>query len=280
MKIDRKVKVDLTKLDKRLAFPRKMIGKIPQVVTIRRDNLIDLPVQLLNLARLLTWEVQTPEIEKESTSAIVQAAKMLAGFHQIAQTPEQKHTISIASLPSVTWSGEGILESGRIHCIRWCEAYFAAVIARDTESMDVLANFPVEIMKNSATKSSPVYYLLIEVFKAYHYKEDNILTLVDNTMAAAMKQGSDWALNIAMGYLETFAALTTDIGFDFNEKLAKNLVIQEKHWMNALDKDVLPVDSFIPLELLGMACMWHDKGNKVTVESDSLPRFLIEGTHL
>jgi hypothetical protein len=29
-----------------------------------------------------------------------------------------------------------------------------------------------------------------------------------------------------------------------------------------------------------MACMWHDMGNEITVESDSLPRFLIEGTYL
>ncbi|MGI2170958.1 hypothetical protein ACROAE_12370 [Shewanella sp. MF05960] len=26
-------------------------------------------------------------------------------------------------------------------------------------------------------------------------------------------------------------------------------------------------------------CMWHDMGNEVTVESDSLPRFLIEGKY-
>ncbi|WP_442960615.1 Imm49 family immunity protein, partial [Pseudoalteromonas sp. Cn5-37] len=38
-------------------------------------------------------------------------------------------------------------------------------------------------------------------------------------------------------------------------------------------------ESFLPLQLLGMACMWRDMGNTVTVESDSLPRFLIEGTY-
>ena len=75
------------------------------------------------------------------------------------------------------------------------------------------------------------------------------------------------------------AALTTDIGFDFNETLAKNLQLQEKYWINAKEPDIVPVESFLPLQLLGMACMWHDMGNEVTVESDSLPRFLIEGTY-
>jgi len=56
--------------------------------------------------------------------------------------------------------------------------------------------------------------------------------------------------------------------------------LQEKYWIKVADPGAAPVESFLPLQLLGMACMWHDKGNKVTVESDSLPRFLIEGTYL
>jgi hypothetical protein len=57
-------------------------------------------------------------------------------------------------------------------------------------------------------------------------------------------------------------------------------MIRKKYWIKAKDKDVVPVVSFIPIELLGMACLWHDKDNVVRVESDSLPRFLIEGTYL
>ena len=135
-------------------------------------------------------------------------------------------------------------------------------------------------MKQSSTTAGPVSYLLVELFQAYHHGDSNFPALLQQAMNAAMAQNDDWALGIAMGYLETFAALTTDIGYDFNEVLAKNLICQEKYWIKAKDKDVVPVVSFIPIELLGMACMWHDKGNKVTVESNSLPRFLIEGTYL
>ncbi|MEZ9138666.1 MULTISPECIES: immunity 49 family protein [unclassified Shewanella] len=263
-----------------LEAPRRRIKKIPVNIVKSRDNLIRFSDTQINLARWLTWEQQTPGIAKESSSALVHAAKMLAAFHQIAQQPELKHTISIAELPAVTWSGEGILASGLINSADWCEAYFCAVITRDEASMDTLANFPVALIKQSGTKAGPVSYLLVEVFQAYHHKKDNFPSLLQETMSAAVAQNDDWALGIAMGYLETFAALTTDIGFDFNEVLAKNLVHQEKYRMNAADKDVVPVASFLPIELLGMACMWHDKGNTVTVESDSLPRFLIEGTYL
>ncbi|WP_462167547.1 immunity 49 family protein [Pseudoalteromonas sp. GB43] len=124
-----------------------------------------------------------------------------------------------------------------------------------------------------------VSYKLVEVFQAFHHRQDNYPSLLNQCMKMAVDQGNDWALGIAMGYLETFAALTTDIGFDFNETLAKNVQLQEKYWINASGPDTVPVESFLPLQLLGMACMWRDMGNTVTVESDSLPLFLIEGTY-
>jgi len=263
-----------------LESPREAYEEMAEDIAIRRDNLLMISNDMIKLSRWLTWEVQTPEIEQESATGLRYASKMYAAFFECAEQPEKISTFKIYDLPEVSWNGKGLLEGGYITPSEWCEAYFLAVITRDKESMESLAKFPVDIMKQSASKAGPVSYLLIEVFKAYQYKEDNILMLVDSAMEAAMKQSNDWALDIAMGYLETFAALTTDIGFDFNEKLAKNLEIQEKHHINARHEDLVPVDSFIPLELLGMACMWHDKGNKVTVESDSLPRFLIEGTYL
>ncbi|TMP68189.1 Imm49 family immunity protein, partial [Pseudoalteromonas sp. S1649] len=65
----------------------------------------------------------------------------------------------------------------------------------------------------------------------------------------------------------------------FNETLANIIQLLVKYWINASGPVTVPVESFLPLQLLGMACMWRDMGNTVTVESDSLPRFLIEGTY-
>ena len=279
MNIERKVKIDLAKLDKWLAFPREIIEMMPQAITIRRDNLIAFPEQYLELSRWLTWEVQTPEIENESATGLRYASKMYAAFLKLAEHPEQDITFKIFDLPEVTWNGLGMLEDGRAHPSQWLDAYFLAVITRDSESLESLSSFPVEIMKQSATKADPVLYSLVEVFQAYHHRHPDYPKVLNDTMKELIADGDDWSLHIGMGYLETFAALTTDIGFDFNETLAKNVQLQEKYWINASGPDAVPVDSFLPLQLLGMACMWHDMGNEVTVESDSLPRFLINGTY-
>jgi len=281
MKIERiyKSKFESIPLDEWLESPKRRMKKIPTNIIKRRDNLLSFSNLYISFSRWLTWEVQTNEIEKESASGLRYASKMYAAFLKLAEHPEQDIMFKIFDLPAVTWNGKGMLEAGYANPEEWLDAYFLAVITRDSESMDSLANFPVEIMKQSATKAGPVSYKLVEVFQAFHHRQDNYPSLLNQCMKVAVDQGNDWALGIAMGYLETFAALTTDIGFDFNETLAKNIQLQEKYWINASGPDTDPVESFLPLQLLGMACMWRDMGNTVTVESDSLPRFLIEGTY-
>ncbi|MBB1362940.1 immunity 49 family protein [Shewanella sp. SR44-4] len=281
MKTERTHKPQFEKasLEEWLESPKKRIKKIPVNIINKRDNLLRFSQLYINFSRWLTWAEQTPEIEQESAMGLKLASKMYSAFLKLAAQPEQELTFKIYDLPQVTWNGKGMLEAGYAAPAEWLDAYFLAVITRDKESMDSLANFPVEIMKQSATKAGPVSYNLVEVFQAYHHRQSNYPALLNECMKMAVAQGNDWALDIAMGYLETFAALTTDIGFDFNETLAKNLQLQEKYWINASDPNTVPVDSFLPLQLLGMACMWHDRGNQVLVESDSLPRFLIEGKY-
>lgn len=269
-------------LDEWLESPREAYEEIAEDIEIKRDNLLMISEDMVNLARWLTWEVQTPEIEKESATGLRYASKMYAAFLKLAQNPEQDLTFKIYDLPEVTWNGKGMLESGRAAPSQWIDAYFLAVITRDTESMDSLANFPIETMKQSATQAGPVSYKLVEVFQAYHHHQADYPKLLDECMGMAVKQNDDWAIYIAFGYLETLAALspaTFDVGCDFNEALAKNVQAQERYHINEAGPDHAPVDSFLPLQLLGMACMWHDMGNEVAVESDSLPRFLINGTY-
>ncbi|AQP98842.1 hypothetical protein B0W48_02930 [Pseudoalteromonas aliena] len=281
MKIERicKPKFEKVPLNEWLEFPREEIDETPDFFEDYRDNLIKCAKDRLELSRWLTWEVQAPEIANESAMGLRYASKMYAAFLKLAEHPEQDLTFKIFDLPEVTWNGKGMLEAGRAHPEQWLDAYFLAMVTRDSESMNSLASFPVEVMKQSATKAGPVSYKLVEVFQAYHHRQENYPLLLNECMKMAVEQGNEWALGIAMGCLETFAALTTDIGFDFNETLAKNVQLQEKYWMNASEPDTVPVESFLPLQLLGMACMWHDMGNEVTVESDSLPRFLINGTY-
>lgn len=206
---------------------------------------------------------------------------MGACYHRLAMFPNEPLTVQILDYPEVTWDGEGILEMGFICPSMWLDAYFISAIVRDRPSMDVLANFPISLMKQSATRAGKLSYMLVDVIQSFHNRTSDYPDKLVAAMDAAVAQGDNWALEIAMGILETFATLTTDIGYDFEEVLIKNLQFQEKYQMR-LDKseDLISIETFISFPLLGMACMWYDKGNRLSVETGWLPPYLVEGRWL
>ncbi|MCS0451707.1 immunity 49 family protein, partial [Vibrio diabolicus] len=206
---------------------------------------------------------------------------MGACYHRLARNPNDELTIKILDYPEVKWDGEGILKTGCINPNRWIDMYFISAIVRDRPSLDALANFPISLMRQSSTKAGEMSYMLVDVIQSFHNRTSDYPDKLVAAMDAAVAQGDDWALEIAMGILETFAALTTDIGYDFEEVLVKNLQFQEQYQMR-LDKpeDLISIETFISFPLLGMACMWYDKGNRLSIKTGWLPPYLVEGRWL
>ena len=252
-----------------------------EVICIRRENLVALSDEAFELVRWYSWFPQSIENEQTGTLCLYEASLMRAFYHQLAIKPDEAQSIQIPGYPEVTWKGDGILKTGCLHPNRWLDAYFTSVIVRDKPSMDLLANFPISLMKQSSTKAGELSYMLVDVIQSYHNRTSDYPDKLVVAMDAAVAQGDDWALEIAMGILETLAALTTDIGYDFEAVLVKNLQFQEQYQMR-LDEpdDLISIETFISFPLLGMACMWYDKGNRLSVETGWLPPYLVEGRWL
>ncbi|HCG8590714.1 TPA: immunity 49 family protein [Vibrio parahaemolyticus] len=251
------------------------------VINVRRENLVALSDEAFEQVRWYTWLPHSIENEQTGTLCLYEASLMRAFYHQLAMRPDEPQSIQLPGYPEVIWKGEGILKTGCLHPNRWLDAYFTSVIVRDKPGMDLLANFPISLMKQSATKAGELSYMLVDVIQAFHNRTSDYPDKLVAAMDAAIAQGDDWALEIAMGILETFAALTTDIGYDFEEVLIKNLQFQEQYQMR-LDapKKLISIETFISFPLLGMACMWYDKGNCLSVETGWLPPYLVEGRWL
>ncbi|ENJ1724136.1 immunity 49 family protein [Vibrio parahaemolyticus] len=262
-------------------FINKILDQRKEGLKIRRENLVSFGDFAIDQVRWYTWFQTSYEDEQICTLRLYETSLMGACYHRLAIFPNEPLTVQILGYPEVTWDGEGILEMGFICPSMWLDAYFISTIVRDRPSMDVLANFPISLMKQSATKAGEISYMLVDVIQSFHNRTSDYPDKLVAAMDAAIAQGDDWALEIAMGILETFAALTTDIGYDFEEVLIKNLQFQEQYQMR-LDapKKLISIETFISFPLLGMACMWYDKGNCLSVETGWLPPYLVEGRWL
>ncbi|EIA1496146.1 immunity 49 family protein [Vibrio parahaemolyticus] len=273
--------LDTQAIVNRKKFINRVLDNRKEGLKIRRENLVSLGDFAIDQVRWYTWFQASHKDEQICTLRLYETSLMGACYHRLAMFPNEPLTVQILGYPEVTWDGEGILEMGFICPSMWLDAYFISTIVRDRPSMDVLANFPISLMKQSATKAGELSYMLVDVIQSFHNRTSDYPDKLVAAMDAAIVQGDDWALEIAMGILETFAALTTDIGYDFEEVLIKNLQFQEQYQMR-LDapKKLISIETFISFPLLGMACMWYDKGNCLSVETGWLPPYLVEGRWL
>ncbi len=272
--------LDTQAIVNRKKFINRVLDNRKEGLKIRRENLVSLGDFAIEQVRWYTWFQASHEDEQICTLRLYETSLMSAGYHMLATHPNDELSIKILDYPEVKWDGEGILETGCINPNRWIDAYFTSVIVRDKPSMDLLANFPISLMKQSATKAGELSYMLVDVIQSFHNRTSDYPDKLVAAMDAAVAQGDNWALEIAMGLLETFAALTTDIGYDFEEVLVKNLQFQEKYHLRELGPDRIGIRTFINFPLLGMACMWYDKGNRLSIETGWLPPYLVEGRWL
>ncbi|HHF0560553.1 TPA: immunity 49 family protein, partial [Vibrio antiquarius] len=224
-KVERVAHVELSDFE-REAYREEIkesLDKRKRRISIKRENLVYLSDGISYQLRLYTWLPPLDDDERIGTLCLYEASLMRAFYHQLAMRPDEPQSIQLPGYPEVIWKGEGILKTGCLHPNRWLDAYFTSVIVRDKPSMDLLANFPISLMKQSATKAGELSYMLVDVIQSFHNRTPDYPDKLVAAMDAAVAQGDNWALEIAMGILETFAALTTDIGYDFEEVLVKNL---------------------------------------------------------
>ncbi|EGU9029711.1 hypothetical protein GA076_15585 [Vibrio parahaemolyticus] len=261
-------------------YINRILDKRKEGLKIRRENLVSFGDFAIDQVRWYTWFQTSHEDEQICTLRLYETSLMGACYHRLAMNPNDELTIKILDYPEVKWDGEGILKTGCINPNRWIDMYFISTIVRDRPSLDALASFPISLMKESSTKAGELSYMLVDVIQSFHNRTSGYPDKLVAAMDAAVTQGDSWASEIAMGILETFAALTTNIGYDFEEVLVKNLQFQEKYHLRELGPDRIGIRTFINFPLLGMACMWYDKGNRLSIETGWLPPYLVEGRWL
>ncbi|EHQ9270042.1 immunity 49 family protein [Vibrio parahaemolyticus] len=261
-------------------FINKILDQRKEGLKIRRENLVSFGDFAIEQVRWYTWFQTSHEDEQICTLRLYETSLMGVWYHRLAMNPNDELTIKILDYPEVKWDGEGILKMGCINPNRWIDIYFISTIVRDKPSLDALASFPISLMKQSSTKAGELSYMLVDVIQSFHNRTSDYPDKLVAAMDAAVAQGDNWALEIAMGILETFAALTTNIGYDFEEVLVKNLQFQEKYHLRELGPDRIGIRTFINFPLLGMACMWYDKGHRLSIETGWLPPYLVEGRWL
>ena len=254
-------------------------------MSVRRDNLISLLSNAITICQWWSFDL-TEENKQKSITALKFAAKAGEAIFRLGREPEKQQRVVIDDILDATYNGKGLLwEGGFLDAIRWQKAFFCAAIVRDIDAMDSLAKFPVSVMRQCSTTNSEAEYALVELIQAIHRRVAN-----DEGVAALIK-----ALDMLKLEAKTDPWVNYGVGGKTNFVLAfmmKGEVTPSTALANALTdsweycerfrdlEGYEQPDFYMPIPLLGLACMAKDLGNELNVQSDFIPQFYIDGDYL
>ena len=168
---------------------------------------------------------------------------------------------------------------GAAHVISWQLGFFAALAAREREATEVLTQVSEDTLRKGQAKAAEWFYASFHALQAFVRKRSD----AEEKLVAAMKATDpdtchpadrDYVLDIAWPVLElAWHAFRRD-NAAFDEAMWKALEGHRHYYTKTKAKrDVLGV---IALRPLAMAVWAKDLGVTTTIESDYIPRWIID----
>lgn len=164
----------------------------------------------------------------------------------------------------------------------WQRAMSLAMICRERPRIDILASIPVDVLRGSGGQSDEFQFDWIKALQLYWRSEDGLIDTLLRAMQGADPEadtiaGADLVAHILYPPMELFYLLTQREDARFNESLAKALELHKSYW-TATTERANDSEGFIAWRVLAIACLAKDAGVDITVESDYLPKNLLDGT--
>ncbi|WP_024610371.1 immunity 49 family protein [Pseudoalteromonas sp. TB64] len=281
--------INVTREHKPLSIKRnsdrfeRMYNKSVECIKVRRDNLISLLGDAITICQWWSYDL-TDENKQKSITALKLAAKAGEAIFRLGREPEKEQRIVIDDLLDATYNGESLLWDGRLDAIRWQQAFFCAAIVRDQDAMDSLAKFPVSVMRQCSTTNSEAEYALVELIQAIHRRVENdegVAALIKALDMLKLEGKTDPWVSYGVGGKTNFVlAFMMDGEVTPSAALVDALNDSWEYHERFLDKGYQQTDFYMPIPLLGLACMAKDLGKEVNVQSDFIPQFYIDGDYL
>jgi len=164
----------------------------------------------------------------------------------------------------------------------WNTAMSLAMICRERPRIDLLAGFPIDVLRTSGGQADEFQYDWIKTLQTYWRSEEGLVDVLLRAMQGADPEadtiaGPEMVAHLFYPPMELFYLLTQREDARFNESLAKALELHKQYW-TATSERTSDSDGFVAWRVLAIACLAKDACVDITVESDYLPKNLVDGT--
>jgi hypothetical protein len=215
--------------------------------------------------KLETWE--TCVIAMQVGSALFASAQATTPSIE-CRIGHKTHTIRAGALP-------------RAHAGNWLTAFWLACVCRDKQRMTELCQFPAQRLRQADGVFDEYIYDWVEALQAYWLKRpefgDKLVAAVDGTDPAVLRHAPrDSVLQVMYPPMNLLTQLARGDQDKFNAELAKALEWHKDYWTRDEDR-ALDTRGVVALGPLAVSCLAVQAGFTLTVESEYLPKFLLDG---
>jgi immunity protein 49 of polymorphic toxin system len=242
----------------------------------RRD-----PKNLDLLIRRAWSEVSCGHTAKPQSSEIPKALRIAAEAYAAlfaAASSTGGVTVQLGEGEPVTYNS--VPDASTVNAGAWILGFYFNVLHGDVDSMNRLAQVPLDVVRRSPTKAGEYYYLYMQALQQW---TNNDMGSIVKTMLAAVKAtdpdrpdvfNADWTLNLHVPQLEVLIYVVTKDA-RFGEALVKAVRLHKKYWEKTKDRrrDYI---GFVAVELTALAVMGRSQGLSFDVESPYLALDLVK----
>jgi hypothetical protein len=158
--------------------------------------------------------------------------------------------------------------------------YFA-IVCRRHDRITSLCATPIETLRASGAVYDEYIYDWVTAFQKFFHRDNDVVRAIITAMEGADPERVKIAkpeLLLLLLYppIELLYFVTQGNAEEFNARLARAIEDHKKYWSKTAERR-RDVEGFIAWGPLAMACIAHDMGMAITVETPYLPKHLILG---
>ncbi|MFC9812169.1 immunity 49 family protein [Streptomyces virginiae] len=162
----------------------------------------------------------------------------------------------------------------------WVDAFYLAVICRETDRLDMLARVPVSLLRDCGGVADDYAYAWVETLQSFWLRRDDLRThlvrAVDLSTPehARVLDGEEMSKLQYPPIMMLYRFLRKDPA-GFNEALADAVRWHKEYW--TADEDRMQnIHGVVAIAPLAIACLAKANGIPVEVETDYLPQALLD----
>jgi hypothetical protein len=227
--------------------------------------------------------VADPTADELTTwQSLVRAMQAGAGVFAVAnKSPDDEVEIRIGT-EVIRRPGTGAMLGADAE--NWLQTLWLCMIGREQQRIDMLAATPVELLRVFGEEFDDFLYSWVRVWQTFWRNEEGLGDLLAESMRGTDPDSlrhytSETVLRLEFPPMEMLYHLTMGDAEKFNDSLYKALELHRTFWTAEPERATNP-NGFVALAPLAIACLARDTGTPIEVESEYMPKHLLEGTWL